>query len=40
LKIRAAVKKPFQGWTKDALWAKDGLDDQYNFPTVRRRGVE
>ncbi|KAK3209499.1 hypothetical protein GRF29_69g2015213 [Pseudopithomyces chartarum] len=32
--LRSALKKPFQGWTKEALWAKHDLDDVYNFPTV------
>ena len=40
LSIKSALKKPFQGWTREALWAKDDLDDVYNFPTVRRRGAE
>ncbi|KAF2683697.1 hypothetical protein K458DRAFT_418684 [Lentithecium fluviatile CBS 122367] len=34
----AALKKPFQGWSKEALWAREGLDDDYNFPTGGRRG--
>ncbi|KAF1980449.1 hypothetical protein BU23DRAFT_548603, partial [Bimuria novae-zelandiae CBS 107.79] len=38
--LRSILKKPFQGWTKEALWAKYDLDDVYNFPTVRRRGTE
>lgn len=37
--LRSALKKPFQGWTKEALWAKHDLDDVYNFPSVSRRGV-
>lgn len=36
--IKSALKKPFQGWTKEALWAREGLDDDYNFPHVGRRG--
>lgn len=38
--LRSALKKPFQGWTKEALWAKHDLDDVYNFPSVVRRGAE
>jgi hypothetical protein len=38
--LRTALKKPFQGWSREALWAKSGIDDVYNFPTARRRGVE
>lgn len=38
LSIKSALKKPFQGWTKEALWAREGLDDDYNFPHVKRRG--
>lgn len=38
--LKAALKKPFQGWTKEALWAREGLDDDYNFPHVKRRGDE
>jgi hypothetical protein len=37
--LRAALKKPFQGWSKQALWAKSDIDDVYNFPTARRRGA-
>ncbi|KAL5423268.1 hypothetical protein PMIN04_004052 [Paraphaeosphaeria minitans] len=37
--FRVALKKPFRGWTKEALWAKSSLDDVYNFPSVRRRGA-
>jgi hypothetical protein len=36
--VTSTLKKPFQGWSKTALWAKEGLDDEYNFPTVGRRG--
>ncbi|PVH92560.1 hypothetical protein DM02DRAFT_662828 [Periconia macrospinosa] len=37
--LKAALKKPFQGWSKEALWARQDLDDDYNFPHVRRRGL-
>jgi hypothetical protein len=36
--IKAALKRPFQGWSKDLLAARDGLDDDYNFTSGRRRG--
>ncbi|KAF2641998.1 hypothetical protein P280DRAFT_517004 [Massarina eburnea CBS 473.64] len=36
--LKAALKKPFQGWRMEALWAREGLDDDYNFPAVKRRG--
>ncbi|KAF1954719.1 hypothetical protein CC80DRAFT_493507 [Byssothecium circinans] len=36
--LKAVLKKPFQGWSKEALWAREGLDDDYNFPHVKRRG--
>lgn len=35
-----ALKKPFKGWSKELLAAKDHLDDEYNFPRVPRRGEE
>ncbi|KAF2787499.1 hypothetical protein K505DRAFT_329638 [Melanomma pulvis-pyrius CBS 109.77] len=28
---KKAVKKPFQGWSKELLWAREGIDDDYNF---------
>lgn len=34
----STLKKPFQGWSKSALWAREGQDDDYNFPSVSRRG--
>ncbi|KAF2010813.1 hypothetical protein BU24DRAFT_427014 [Aaosphaeria arxii CBS 175.79] len=35
-KLVAALKKPFQGWSKELLAARDGLDDDYNFASGRR----
>lgn len=30
----STLKKPFQGWSRELLAARDGLDDDYNFPGV------
>ncbi|PSN74864.1 hypothetical protein BS50DRAFT_567632 [Corynespora cassiicola Philippines] len=38
--LKSALKKPFQGWTKEALWAREGLDDDYNFTSGKRRGQD
>ncbi|KAF2120017.1 hypothetical protein BDV96DRAFT_566552 [Lophiotrema nucula] len=38
--IKSALKKPFQGWSKDLLAARDDLDDDYNFASGARRGTE
>ncbi|KAF2715754.1 hypothetical protein K504DRAFT_446560 [Pleomassaria siparia CBS 279.74] len=29
--LKKAVKAPFQGWSKELLWAREGIDDDYNF---------
>jgi len=36
--VWSALKKPFQGWSKDLLAAKEDLDDEYNFTDCRRHG--
>ncbi|QRC91624.1 hypothetical protein JI435_018520, partial [Parastagonospora nodorum SN15] len=36
----AALKKPFQGWSKELLRARDHDDDDYNFASGRRRGFK
>ncbi|KAI5379565.1 hypothetical protein J4E82_001604 [Alternaria postmessia] len=33
--LRAALKKPFQGWSKELLRARDDDDDDYNFSSDR-----
>jgi len=33
------LKKPFQGWSKDLLRARDD-DDDYNFSSGMRRGAQ
>jgi hypothetical protein len=35
----AALKKPFQGWSKELLRARDDDDDHYNFASGARRGA-
>ncbi|KAF3031796.1 endoribonuclease ysh1 [Didymella heteroderae] len=35
----AALKKPFQGWSKELLRARDNDDDDYNFASGIRRGA-
>ncbi|KAF2995247.1 hypothetical protein E8E13_003233 [Curvularia kusanoi] len=35
----ATLKKPFQGWSKDLLWAKTSLDEEYTFASGQRRGA-
>lgn len=35
----AALKKPFQGWSKELLRARDDDDDDYNFASGMRRGA-
>jgi hypothetical protein len=36
----AALKKPFQGWSKELLRARDDDDDDYNFASGMRRGCD
>ncbi|CAN9093832.1 unnamed protein product [Alternaria alternata] len=38
--LRAALKKPFQGWSKELLRARDDDDDDYNFSSGMRRGAQ
>ncbi|CAO2652504.1 Nn.00g007870.m01.CDS01 [Neocucurbitaria sp. VM-36] len=38
--LRSALKKPFQGWSKELLRARDHDDDDYNFTSGARRGAE
>lgn len=38
--LMAALKKPFQGWSRELMRARDHDDDDYNFAGGRRRGVE
>jgi hypothetical protein len=33
------LKKPFQGWSKELLRARDDDDDHYNFASGARRGA-
>ena len=33
------LKKPFQGWSKELLRARDDDDDDYNFASGMRRGA-
>lgn len=35
----AILKKPFQGWSKELLRARDDDDDDYNFVSGMRRGA-
>ncbi|KAH6644630.1 hypothetical protein C7974DRAFT_408298 [Boeremia exigua] len=37
--LMATLKKPFQGWSKDLLRARDDDDDDYNFASGMRRGA-
>lgn len=37
--LKTALKKPFQGWSKDLLRARDDDDDDYNFTSGARRGA-
>jgi hypothetical protein len=36
----SVLKKPFQGWSKELLRAKDNDDDDYNFSSGMRRGAQ
>ncbi|KAF1938919.1 hypothetical protein EJ02DRAFT_307884, partial [Clathrospora elynae] len=38
--LKSALKKPFQGWSKQLLRARDTDDDDYNFTSGARRGAE
>ncbi|KAH7556090.1 hypothetical protein BM1_06616 [Bipolaris maydis] len=38
--LRSALKKPFQGWSKELLRARDNDDDDYNFSSGMRRGAQ
>jgi hypothetical protein len=38
--LRAALRKPFQGWSKELLRARDNDDDDYNFSSGIRRGAQ
>ncbi|KAH8727998.1 hypothetical protein GQ44DRAFT_609981 [Phaeosphaeriaceae sp. PMI808] len=38
--FKAAFKKPFQGWSKELLRARDDDDDDYNFTSGLRRGCK
>lgn len=38
--LRSALKKPFQGWSRELLRARDDDDDDYNFTSGSRRGAE
>jgi hypothetical protein len=38
LSIMSTLKKPFQGWSKELLRARDDDDDDYNFASGKRRG--
>ena len=35
----SVLKKPFQGWSKELLRARDDDDDDYNFASGMRRGA-
>ncbi|KAF1927097.1 uncharacterized protein M421DRAFT_6300 [Didymella exigua CBS 183.55] len=35
----AALKKPFQGWSRELLRARNNDDDDYNFASGMRRGA-
>ncbi|KAI8932777.1 hypothetical protein NX059_010267 [Plenodomus lindquistii] len=37
--LKAALKKPFQGWSMDLMRARDDDDDDYNFASGARRGA-
>jgi hypothetical protein len=36
----STLKKPFQGWSRELLRARDDDDDDYNFASGLRRGCE
>lgn len=38
--LKAALKKPFQGWSKELLRARENDGDDYNFTEGVRRGYE
>ncbi|KAI4618111.1 uncharacterized protein J4E87_008121 [Alternaria ethzedia] len=38
--LKSMLKKPFQGWSKDLLRARDDDDDDYNFSSGMRRGAQ
>ncbi|KAH7080991.1 hypothetical protein FB567DRAFT_448906 [Paraphoma chrysanthemicola] len=38
--LKSALKKPFQGWSKELLRARDDDDDDYNFVSGYQRGCE
>ncbi|KAH9869965.1 hypothetical protein J1614_006886 [Plenodomus biglobosus] len=38
--LKAALKKPFQGWSMDLMRAKDDDDDHYNFASSAPRGTQ
>ena len=38
--LKSTLKKPFQGWSKELLRARDDDDDDYNFASGYRRGCE
>ncbi|KAH7406818.1 hypothetical protein DE146DRAFT_648533 [Phaeosphaeria sp. MPI-PUGE-AT-0046c] len=38
--LRTTLKKPFQGWSRELLRARDDDDDDYNFASGLRRGCE
>ncbi|KAF1835878.1 hypothetical protein BDW02DRAFT_495030 [Decorospora gaudefroyi] len=40
LSLKMALKKPFQGWSKDLLRARDNDDDEYNFSSGSCRGAQ
>lgn len=35
----SVLRKPFQGWSKELLRARDDDDDDYNFASGMRRGA-
>ncbi|KAF2828124.1 hypothetical protein CC86DRAFT_204545 [Ophiobolus disseminans] len=38
--LKSALKKPFQGWSRELLPARDNDDDDYNFTSGSRRECE
>ncbi|CBX99610.1 predicted protein [Plenodomus lingam JN3] len=38
--LKAALKKPFQGWSTDLMRARDNDDDDYNFASGAPRGTQ
>jgi hypothetical protein len=36
--LLSAFKKPFQGWSRELMRARDDDDDDYNFVSGLRRG--